>query len=320
MKNILLLAGSILFTSNCYSQTNLVNNGSFESFSNCPTAFSQIEYANGWKKSYVSNANTGGWHVEYLNSCNPGSWVGMPLNGWGTQNAFDGNGYICQCAAAQAIQAEYRENVYTQLSSPLIIGNTYRVSYRISLGDECQYSTDHICAKFGTDTVFAIDNQSHASSGLVTDKISWTLVSQTFVADSAYIYLCIGNFYTDANTQFVHTYPGSSNINSTYYIDSVQVIQVTGKINVEENFAGDFLIQVFPNPANDQITVTGLKPGELGFIEMYDMQGRLVQTWNTEFFYASDLTLHIPINIPKGMYFVRFAGESTSRATKLLIE
>ena len=27
MKNILLLAGAILFTTNCYSQTNLVNNG-----------------------------------------------------------------------------------------------------------------------------------------------------------------------------------------------------------------------------------------------------------------------------------------------------
>lgn len=318
MKYILSLFGAIVFTANCYSQTNLVNNGSFESYSNCPTAFSQIEYANGWKRSYMWNTNTSNWHVEYFNSCNSGNWVGMPVNGWGNQQAFDGNGYIAQAPTCPLTQANYRENVYTMLSTPLVIGNTYRVSYRVSLGDECKYATNNICAKFGTDTVFAIDNSAVCVSGFITDKINWTLVTNTFTADSAYSYLCIGNFFDDANTMYVQSYPSSNNNNGTYYIDSVQVYQV-GENGMIDPLA-QLRISLSPNPANDHIVISGLKEGLSGALELFDMEGKLIASWQLEPSDQQPIILEFPCDIPKGLYLVRFHGEVISSSEKLVIE
>lgn len=222
MKNYLSVLCLILAL-NCFSQTNLVNNGSFENYSTCPNAFSQVNYAVGWNKSYIWNSNPGGWHTEYMNSCNGGNWVGVPVNGWGSQSAYNGNGYIAQAPACPSQQANYRENIYTQLASPLQIGATYTISYRISLGDNCRYVANHVCAQIGTDAIFPINNQALCSSGIVSSKTAWTVISTTFVADSNYTYLSIGNFYDDANTTYTLTYSGSSLNNAVYYIDSVQL-------------------------------------------------------------------------------------------------
>ncbi len=228
MKKILPLCALFVFTAKCYSQTNLVNNGSFESYSNCPTAFSQVNYANGWVKSFIWNSNPGGWHTEYMNSCNGGNWVGVPANGWGSQTAYDGSGYIAQAPSCPSQQANYRENIYTSLSSPLQIGATYTISYRISLADNCRYASDKYCVQLGTDAVFPINNQALHTAGLITNKTNWTLISHSFVADSNYTYLSLGNFYDDANTSYVLTYPAASLNNALYYVDSLQLYMTSG--------------------------------------------------------------------------------------------
>ncbi len=228
MKKITGLLALFVCTVTCYSQTNLVNNGSFETYSSCPTAFSQVDYATGWNKSFIWNANSGGWHTEYMNSCNTGNWVGVPVNGWGTQSAYNGNGYIAQAPSCPSQQANYRENIYTQLNSPLQIGATYTVSYRITLADNCKYSCNNVCVQLGTDAVFPINNQALCASGNVSSKTTWTLVSLSFVADSSYTYLSLGNFFDDANTTYILSYPSSSLNNALFYVDSLQLYQTVG--------------------------------------------------------------------------------------------
>lgn len=317
MKNITLLLVAIVFTANCYSQTNLVNNGSFETYSNCPTAFSQVDYANGWNKSMTNNPGTS--HTELVNSCNTGNWVGVPVNGWGSQTAFEGNGYICEAMMSPTQTQDYRENVYTQLSSPLIAGHSYRISYRVSLSDGCQYASDNICAKFSTTTSFPINNQSHCASGLITDKSNWVQVSATIIADSAYSYLGIGNFYTDANTQYVQSYPSASLAYAVYYIDSIRVVEIPGKDDILEH-SGDLVINVSPNPAHDQINISGLAHGTEGVVEMYSVDGRLITSWQVNIHSGNVVTLNLPAECAKGIYFIRFVGEEVSRAEKILIE
>lgn len=316
MKKIFCLLGFFVSTLNCYSQANLVNNGSFESYTNCPTAFSQIDYATGWYKSTTNNPGTS--HTEYVNSCNTGNWVGVPTNGWGTQNAYEGQGYICQTMKAPTLTTDYRENVYTQLSTPLQVGHNYEISFRVSLGDNSQYTSNNVCAKFSMSTSFAINNQSHVNSGLITDMQNWVLVSGSFVADSAYTHMCIGNFYDDANTLYNQTYPSGSSAYSVYYIDSVVVVDAS-KDNIEE-IENQFAISVSPNPAADQLIVSGFPIGSRGTIEMISLDGKLVQMWSIAVTSGNSATITLPYECPKGIYLIRFIGEHNSTTEKLVVE
>lgn len=317
MKKITGLLAFFVFTATCYSQTNLVNNGSFESYSNCPTAFSQVDYASGWNKSLINNPGTS--HTEYVNSCNTGNWVGVPTNGWGTQAAYQGNGYVCQTMKAPALGQDYRENIYSQLTTNLIVGHVYKISYYVSLGEESQYTSDNICAKLSTTTSFPINNQAHCASGLVTSNSAWVLVSDTIIADSAYSHIGIGNFYTDANTQYTQTYSSANLAYSVYYTDDVQVVEIPGKNNIEE-LNQDFAISISPNPAHDNITISGFGIGTKGLLEMYSIDGKLIATWNVAVTSGNSVMVTLPSNCPKGYYLVRFVGETSSRTEKLLIE
>lgn len=318
MNKILGLFGLFVFTLPCYSQTNLVNNGSFESYSNCPTAFSQVNYANGWIKSMTNNPGTS--HTEFVHSCNTGNWVGVPTNGWGTQTASQGNGYICQTMMAPGLGTDYRENIYSQLTVSLAVGHMYKISYYVSLGDECRFTSDNICAKLSTTTAFPIDNQSHCRSGVITSNSNWILVTDTIIADSAYNYIGIGNFYTDANTQYSQTYPSANLAYSVYYIDDIQVVEIPGKNNIEELNSGDFTITLSPNPAHDLLTVTGLNTREKGQLEMYSVNGQLISVWPVPITNETEVTITLPPDCPKGYYLIRFVGVATSRSEKFLIE
>ena len=68
-----------------------------------------------------------------------------------------------------------------------------------------------------------IDNFSHIhSTAIITDSTAWTKISGTFIADTTYKYLILGNFYNNANTNT----SGCINVNvdeAYYYVDQVSV-------------------------------------------------------------------------------------------------
>lgn len=67
---------------------------------------------------------------------------------------------------------------------------------------------------------FPINNQSlFHSDSILTDTVNWIKLSTSFIADSAYQYLIIGNFYDDNNTDTLSV----NNIGNVgyYYIDDV---------------------------------------------------------------------------------------------------
>lgn len=317
MKKILPLILPFVFTAQCYSQTNLVNNGSFESYTACPTAFSQVDYATGWNKSMTNNPGTS--HTEYVNSCNTGNWVGVPANGWGSQNAYDGQGYICQTMKAPTLTQDYRENIYSALTTPMIIGHNYHVSFRVSLGDNCQYTSNNVCIKFSMNSSFPINNSSQVSSGLITDKQGWVLVTGNFTADSNYTRVGIGNFYNDANTLYNQTYPSGSSAYSVYYIDSVNVIDETPKSGIFESSVG-LALEVYPNPATSYISISGLNAESNGVFELRGIDGRLVCNWTITTTTMSDLRLDLPSECPKGLYFLIYTADDVQRCQRIVIE
>src|SRR5687768_6067831 len=84
--NIKILAFSffIFHSSFFISQTNLVQNPSFETYSSCPNNVAQVNYATGWN----IYENT----PDYFNFCGS-SGFSIPLNAFGYQYPANGNAY-----------------------------------------------------------------------------------------------------------------------------------------------------------------------------------------------------------------------------------
>lgn len=209
--------------SNCSFGQNLVPNPSFETFSSCPNNYNQVSRATGWFPS--SNNNNPTYHTEYCNACGT-SLFQVPANTWGNQAASTGVGYMAEVTMDPGTQQDYRENIYAQLTSPLIIGSTYFVSLKVSHTDNSQYASNNFGAKFSTTTNFPINNICQIySSNIITDQQNWVTISGCFVADSAYSYICLGNFFTDANTLTQQSCPGCQWPLYGYYVDDVSVTQ-----------------------------------------------------------------------------------------------
>ena len=192
MKNLFL----ILVLSSCFlNGQNLVPNPGFETYSVCPLSGQYPENAIGWQKSF--NNNISPHHTDYFNSCTAGNY-GVPTNAYGTQAAFDGNGYMAMTMKAPSIGTNFRENIYIMLSSPLLAGAIYSVSLHVSLADGFKYSSNKVGVKFSKVPDFPINNVAHVfAANQLTNSVSWTQISGIFEADSNYTYMAIGNFFDD---------------------------------------------------------------------------------------------------------------------------
>lgn len=224
---ITLLIFFLLVSQLNFSQ-NLVPNPSFEIVSSCPNNYNQVSRATGWFPS--SNNNNPTYHTDYCNACGT-SLFQVPANTWGNQAAPTGVGYMAAVTMDPGSQPNYRENIYAQLTSPLVIGNTYFVSLKVSHTDNSKYASNNFGAKFSTVPDFPINNICQVySANIISDKQNWVTISGCFVADSAYKYICLGNFFTDANTLTQQSCPGCQWPLYGYYVDDVSVTLFTSNI------------------------------------------------------------------------------------------
>lgn len=210
---------------------NLVPNPSFELYSSCPTGYGQFFQCVAWNEP-----NTG--TSDLFNACSPTGFpsVNVPDNTSGYQNANSGVGYagIIPFSAAP----DYREYVQAQLSSPLVNGNTYQVSFRVSLGDTSLFAIDRLGAHFpvgpissGANTTLLVAPQVESPVNVPLDNSTgWTQISGTFVAAGGESHIIIGSFRDDAST---NTSPGPSVWpgGAYYYIDDVFVELVPQQVD-----------------------------------------------------------------------------------------
>lgn len=222
-KVLILFFASIFQLTLLYSQ-NLVPNHSFEVYTQCPTTFSQAEYATGWLKA---NENVMPPHsTDYINVC--GSYnFRVPLNYWGFQYAHTGSAYQAIAPIAPNLAVDYRENIYTQLNSPLIAGKKYKLAFFTNLGDFCNKATNNLGLKLSLTNSFPIDNTCQLySNSVITDTAQWVMVSGYFIANNPYQFIAFGNFFHDANTTS-YVYCNSCPLPyNAYFIDDIYVVKV----------------------------------------------------------------------------------------------
>lgn len=250
MRKILLNIAFVFFVVVGYAQ-NLVPNPSFEIYSQCPTNQNQVDFATGWV-NYGSSP-------DYFNSCTSVSSYSVPNNWGGYQMAHSGSAYSA-IGSSGTYSPNLREFIGIQLISPLVIGTKYFVSIQaaLSVSDKiyCNCATNNIGVKFSTVAYDAnnpplLNNYAHVySSTIITDTTNWTLISGSFVADSSYQILMIGNFFDDAHTDTLRM-NDSAYCNTYYYIDDICVSTDSLLCNSTTNLLEsnkELIINVFPNP------------------------------------------------------------------------
>lgn len=207
----------------CFGQVNLVFNSSFESYTTCPTAGSQLTYASPWYAPTNDNA-------DYFNSCSVSYTV--PQN-FGSYYLYANTGNAYSAIWAYNVPGnDYREYIQTQLSSPMVNGTCYYVEFYYVLANICQYPIKKLAANLsdtaiyttGTGLVLNIPPHIYSFSGKYeSDTINWSKISGIYISTGGEQFLTIGNFYGDTNTSTMTnpagTYPGAY-----YFIDDVSVI------------------------------------------------------------------------------------------------
>lgn len=322
MKNLVL----ILFFSLsliCRAQVNLVQNGNFYDFINCPSQADQFNLARYW---FSYNCTP-----EYFHSCSSSS-VNAPNTLVGFQNGVNENSFagICLYYSAPPNVKNYREYIQTKFIQPLEKDKTYCSYFYVNLADLTSAGIDKIGAYFSTDTLNPlvshglIDKIPHISNvvgNIIKDTINWIQISGKYTAKGDEQYFIIGNFFSDENTLFEIT--DTSVLNSIiayYFIDDVSVYEC------EED--------VLPN----SITLpNAFTPNTDGINDIFRMQGQNIKTlngkilnrWGQELFNWSDVSSGWDGKfkgkyVPEGTYFYAITavfedGETKSYTGSILL-
>lgn len=306
---------------------NLVPNPSFEENTACPLAlgFQGFSKPIQWEKWNES--------PEYFHAC-AGSLGGVdtlikvPLNGFGFQHAQHGDAYVGMYAyGVLAGGVSYREYVGCPLLEPLVVGTSYDLSFFTNVAFAGSYwSPTQACNNMGmlftmepniwtglNGPPFALRNYAHLhSTAIVSDTANWTLVSGSFVADSAYQFLVIGNFFSNALTDTMDL-ASDDYVDAYYFVDGVCVRPsgqpcefITGIAEPVEQ--GPI---VWPNPAADLVQV---RAGRGTRWQAYDAVGRLMDAGRC----AVDV-LTVPVHQwAPGEYVLRLEG-ATRRYVRFVV-
>jgi hypothetical protein len=298
----------------CEAQ-NLVPNPSFELTDTCPISCcfnvgDRPLYWNRWDQS-----------PDYFNACADTSGgidmlMGVPWNGFTWQYAQDGDAYV---GMSTFEPNNFREHVGTPLVEPLVVGQTYYVSYWVNLATEGSYwetrwasnnqgvlftMDEHIWSgNTGSGPEFVPRNYAQVNNPtVITDTANWTLVSGSFVADSAYRYIVLGNFFDDAHTDTVHFIPGPSA--AAYYLyDAICVSSTPGECPmataIVEQGENELVVQV--SGAGEWLRVDGAEAGSKALV--FDAGGRLVTR-----FAIDGPAVHNIQDWPEGLYLARIEG------------
>ena len=226
MKKFLFVLCFVLGAASLKGQVNLVPNPSFEDTVACPIYADQVDHALYWYQCRGT--------PDYYNYCSNvlGPYVGVPNNWCGFQYPHSGDAFAGMIPY-DVTSAPYREYIGVPLLSPTIIGQKYYatlwVSWNGTIGFGLVINKLGITlstVQYSSANPYPITNNPIAySDSIYTDSVGWGKIRLSFIADSSYQYLMLGNFFDDALTDTVHL--GLWSQHAYYYIDDVIVDENT---------------------------------------------------------------------------------------------
>lgn len=302
MKSYLII--TVFFVKLAWTQ-NLLENGGFELYNALPTNVMQSDLCVGWSKCNLG----GGGSPDYFH-VNGTGLVQLPNSFYATVQAHGGSA-IMGLITYHGLSTNFREYLSHALVSPLVVGATYNVQFFLSNGmyngNYGGCGSNHFgmafstiqCQQNGTSPMdFMIPQYSENAIFYHND---WQQVNFSFVADSAYQYLTIGNFTSNANTLFQNVENSPTDI-AYFFVDDIQVVRVEESTNVEslEKSKVTFLFYLDQN----ELTCFGIEGADNELI-ISDGLGRCV----FEKKHLSNGKIDLS-NFPSQRYFYRYANEN----------
>jgi len=207
---------------------NLVKNGSFEDYTECPNALGTFK-TNVRHWTIPTNGTT-----DYFNTCS--KVMGAPENFNGIQHPKFGNAYAGIYFYAPT---DYREYIQVALKKMLNKGQLYTLNFYISLAEGSDFAVKDFGVLFSykklqistkknitRGQLFRVKGNKHNIIEINhpefhEDKSEWLKIAVEFEAKGFEKYLILGNLRTNASTRKVQTKRVESKRGAYYYIDEV---------------------------------------------------------------------------------------------------
>lgn len=295
----------VIFLVNSTWAQNLLDNGGFESNGSFPTNVMQSDLCTGWSKCNQG----GGGSPDYFH-INGSGLVQLPNSFYATISPHGGSA-IMGLITYHGLSTNFREYLSHALNSPLVVGATYNVQFYLSNGmyngnyGGCgsnhfgmAFSTNQ-CQQIGTSPMdFMIPQYSDNAIFYHSD---WQQVNFSFIADSAFQYLTIGNFTSNANTLIQNVENSPTEI-AYFFVDDIQVVRA------DETTGQDVMDQtkrnVYYQSQLKKLVYIGVE-GKENELMLINAVGNLIVQKNIIGSGEIDL-----VSLPSGLYFYRLSSEN----------
>lgn len=320
--------GCLLFITAPLFAQNLVPNPSFEEVDECPYEPPLL--------GFMPNARPLHWFTstdspDYFNACID-SVTSVPSNYVVYQHALNGEAYVGMYTYS-TLFPETREVVSAPLLAPLEVGQTYYASLyaNAGFGGTIHWptrATNNIGVLFTMEPYvwqdpmppFGIRDFAHVRSAeVISDTVGWTLVSGSFVADSAYRYVVLGNSYSDSLTEVI-VLDSDTALGQYYAYTLVDMVCVSADslgcpMATRVPALQSSGIQVFPNPTSDEL---GIRLGSSAWhtLVIRDALGRLVEALGI----SGRIELQLDVSDwAKGAYFLTVSSSKEERTSRFTV-
>ena len=175
------------------------------------------------------------------------------------------------------------------------------------------YALDTVAPCTNTTILLPPNFAHYYTDSVIIDTLSWITVSGTFIADSAYQYVIIGNFFDDSNTDTICNGP---NPVAYYFIDDVYVDLVTSS-GIEQKYLEN-QVSIYPNPFNKSITISmtlNTQHTSYTCIKIYDSFGR--EALNIESIQTNVITINSE-KLAAGIYYLNIKTDENTITKKLI--
>jgi outer membrane protein OmpA-like peptidoglycan-associated protein len=266
-----------LVSANC--QQNIIYNGDFEIYDNCPEDYTHYlegitELVPGW---FISNTST----PDYFNRCSIKSKVGVPNNFAGNMEPHGGNAYVGMILRADSnrylFSRGYNEHLQTIVATPLERNKLYCLQFYYTLSTYSGIASNGLSVYISNSRPIldeAAENYSFIPQleikhdSILSEQKKWNLFSGLFMASGEEKYITIGNFTNYDETKYITIVKqATSEIHSfAYYLfDDFKLYKVKNEseciCNVVQNQLDSFPDTGFE--INDTLFMENIEIGEV---------------------------------------------------------